>query len=82
MKNKTFLSGGSDTTVKFWDIRNYQCECYAFKEHSSPITKLANIELGDKGDKFMFMSGSRNGEVFLWEQEVEFIHGAHTSPIV
>lgn len=36
----------------------------------------------NEADKFMFMSGSKNGEVMIWEQEVEFMHGAHDSKIV
>lgn len=79
MRNKSFFSGGGDSTIKYWDLRNVHCECYVFKEHTAPVTKIMQI---NEADKFMFMSGSKNGEVMIWEQEVEFMHGAHDSKIV
>lgn len=67
MRHHSFLSGGADTTVKHWDLRSVNCEYFSFKDHSAPVIKLAKVEASDnRGEKFMFASGSTNGEVMIW----------------
>jgi WD40 repeat protein len=73
IKSTSFLSGGTDCTIKHWDLRNTnnQCECYIFKDHSSPISVLKPVggdSPGQANDKFSFVSGSNSGEVMLFEQ--------------
>ena len=82
IKNHCFLSGGSQN-IKFWDIRNPICQAYKYENGAtSDITHLFTIDIDSKNEKFMFASGSKNGEVFLWEECAEFYHGAHRSSIV
>lgn len=83
VKSNAFISGGRDHTIKYWDLRNTnnQCECYIFKDHTASVSTLRSLE-DCQSDKVNFISGANNGEVMIWEQEVEFLHGGHRSKVV
>ena len=81
MKNNVFLSAG-DPCIKYWDIRNASCDCFKLEGQSQTVTKLCKIDSNDpRSEKFMFASGGNRGEVLIWEDSIDFYHGAHTSRV-
>ena len=81
LRNGCFLSGGK--TLKYWDIRNPTCQAYKYDGHNEEITQMCKVERksDQKGERFMFATGGNSGEIFLWEDTIEFYHGAHKQRI-
>lgn len=46
MRNNCFCSGGEDSTIKCWDIRNSGTDFYTFRDQMSPVSKLCKVDFG------------------------------------
>ncbi len=74
IKNKRFLSGSADRTLRLWDIDSGQC-LKVFKEHSEAITSIWADRNG-----LIAVCGSIDGSIRIWDIESGDILQIYNNP--